>query len=194
MGPQGTQEPRPRMSAVAVGRPPTERNSRAQGRWPQDPLHCQGLRTSGAVPTFSKLWEGCGREGKVRLAGCRSHREAPLPSQPHPRCPHLRRALPGGQTAPLQPFHIVNLVHLDLEGLLQCAGQGWGQVHPLPREAGLAAQGGGVGHGGLVQPSPLQTWNRQPGAGRAEARSPAPSLATALTGRAHRGPIPKCSA
>lgn len=47
------------------------------------PFPWQGLRPSGAAPTFSEFWEGCGREGKVKSAGCQSHQEALPPSQ-HP--------------------------------------------------------------------------------------------------------------
>lgn len=92
----------------------------------------------------------------------RSRASVTSPQRPGP---DLGRVLPGGRAVPLQTLHVVNLVHLDLERLLQGARQGRGQVHPLPVQAGLAAQGSGIGQRGWDQPSPLQTWNREPGAG-----------------------------
>lgn len=99
-------------------------------------------------------------EGGVRKPPSRT--QGPPPTQ-GPAPPDLSRVCPRGWAVPLQTLHVVYLVHLDLEGLLQRAGQGRGQVHPLPRQAGLAAQGGGVRQWGRDQSSPRQTWN---GAGR----------------------------
>lgn len=55
---------------------------------------------------------------------------------------------------PLQTLHVVDLVHFNLEGLLQAQR---GHVHPLsPR---LPAQRGGVRQGGRDQPAPQETWS-----------------------------------
>lgn len=56
---------------------------------------------------------------------------------------------------PLQPLHIINLIHLYLKGLLQGATQ-WGQVHPLTPY--IPAQRGGVREGSWDQSPPLETW------------------------------------
>lgn len=106
----------------------------------------------------------------MRSVGCPVTPQGPtLPSQDRlpPDCPSpdLGRVLPRGQAVPLQALHVINLVHLDLKGFLQRASQGQWQVHPLAGEAGLAAQGSSVGQWGRDQPSPLQTCNREPGAG-----------------------------
>lgn len=57
--------------------------------------------------------------------------------------------------SPLQPLHIVDLVHLYLKRLLQGAAQRR-QVHPLTPH--LPAQRGGVREGSGDQTAPLETW------------------------------------
>lgn len=58
---------------------------------------------------------------------------------------------------PLEPFHIVDLVHLDLKGLLQ-RSRHRRQVHPLTCRTRLLPQGGGVWQGCWDQTSSLEAY------------------------------------
>lgn len=105
--------------------------------------------------------------------------------------PDLGGVLPGGRAVPLQPLHIIDLVHLDLKGLLPGPSQGRGQVHPLP---GLVAQGHSVRQWGGDQPSPLQAWTVGGGGCHlSRAQRPAQALAQG-PGERTRGPTPEPSA
>lgn len=102
--------------------------------------------------------------------------------------PDLGGVLPGGWAGPLQPLHIIDLVHLDLKGLLPGPSQGRGQVHPLP---GLVAQGHSVRQWGGDQPSPLQAWTVGGGGCHlSRAQRPAQALAQG-PGERTRGPTPE---
>lgn len=79
-------------------------------------------------------------------APCRTNREWPSA--------HLCAFL---LTPPLEPFHIIDLIHLDLKRLLQ---RSWHrrQVHPLACCACLFPQGRGVWQGCWDKPSSLEAY------------------------------------
>lgn len=60
-------------------------------------------------------------------------------------------------TPSLEPFHIINLIHLDLKGLLQ-RSRHRRQVHPLTCCAHLLPQGRGVWQGCWDQTSSLKAY------------------------------------
>lgn len=155
------------------------------------PFPWQGLRPSRAAPTFSELWEGCGREGKVKSAGCRSHQEALPPSQHPTATPTSAGPSLGGRRRRCRRSTSSISYTLISKGSFSAPARGGGRSTHCPGRLGLRPRAAASGRG-----AGISRRRCRPGTDSQalDAQRPAPSPAAALTGRAHRGPILKCSA